>query len=325
MHGPELRQDLVSHDWIVIADFKGKPHEIRKDKTRVATPLDKCPFEVKHDSPLLLFTKDNDWSLQVFENKFPAFIPRGTCSHIFSRGPYRVAQGVGHHELVVTRDHQTDFGSLPQQAAEEVFRAFQERYRTFLKNRCISYVAMFHNWGPLAGASVYHPHYQIIAIPIVPPDVEHSLIGSTSYFKKHKECVHCAMMRWELEQKSRVVYENEEAVVFAPFASRSSFELRIFPKEHLPYFETTQERTLGYVAEALREALRLLKTNLNDPDYNFFIHTAPVRNRRRYGHYHWHIEILPKLSTFAGFELGTGIDINPTDPDQVARILRHNL
>ncbi len=173
------------------------------------------------------------------------------------------------------------------------------------------------------GASVYHPHYQIIGIPVIPPDISHSLHGSAEYFKKHKKCIHCFMLEVEKNHKKRIIAENKGAIAFVPFASRQSFEVRIFPKEHLPYFEETKEKQMREVVEVLQEVLGKLKTKLKDPDYNFFIHTAPVKDRGRYGHYHWHIEILPKISIWAGFELGTGIDITVVDPDEAASLLAH--
>lgn len=130
------------------------------------------------------------------------------------------------------------------------------------------------------------------------------------------------MMGWELKNKKRIIYENEGAVVFAPFVSKEPFEMRILPKKHLPYFENTLDIDLDCIVDALRFALKRLETKLHRPDYNFFIHTAPLKNKEKYKHYHWHIEIIPKFNISAGFELGTGIEINPVDPDEAAKVLR---
>ena len=126
----------------------------------------------------------------------------------------------------------------------------------------------------------------------------------------------------EIKAKKRIVYQNKDAVVFAPFVSREPFELRIFPKKHLPYFEDTDDVTMKHIVEALQKALLLLEVQLHDPDYNFFIHTAPLENKKKFGHYHWHIEIQPKTSIAAGFELGTGVEVNVVDPDDAAAMLR---
>lgn len=130
------------------------------------------------------------------------------------------------------------------------------------------------------------------------------------------------MMDWERKQKTRIIYENEGAVAFAPFVSRGPFELRVFPKKHLPFFENTYDHDMAFVVEALQKSLRNIKKDLGDPDYNFFIHTAPMQDKGKYTHYHWHIEIFPKLAIKAGFELGTGVDINIVDPDLAAKTLK---
>ena len=324
----ELRQDLVSGDWILIAPKRGvRPHAFENKEKRERTHEKGCPFESpkihSHSEPFLQFHDKNDWTLQIIENKFPAFTHRDICGSLLKTGPYFVTQGIGHHDLVITRDHHKDFPDLNREAALDVFKAFQDRYLMLLDDNCLAYVSIFHNWGPKAGASIDHPHYQIIAIPVVPPDVEHSLQGSLKYFKKNKSCVHCAMIAWEKKEKKRVVFENKHAIAFAPFVSRNSFEVRVFPKKHLPFFENTEENDLEATALALQKCLKLIKLALKDPDYNFFIHTAPAKDKKSFSHYHWHIEVLPKANVSAGFELGTGIEINPIDPDAAAKILRN--
>lgn len=328
-HHSELRQDLVSGDWIVIAPKRAhKPEQFFSSKKRVKAPIKGCPFEHPdpklHGAPLLSYSEGDDVAVQIVRNRFPAFqhIHNGTCALHLMRGPYGVMEGVGHHDLVITRDHHTNFAHLSPARADLVFRAFQERYHMLAEDPCSAYVSIFHNWGSKAGASIYHPHFQIIALPIVPPDVEHSLEGSSRYFQRNRSCVHCAMLTWEHQEKRRIIFENDEAIVFAPFVSREPFELRVFPKTHSSYFEDATPRVRAAVAEALQHALRAIETNLRDPDYNFFIHTSPIQHKSSYHHYHWHIEIQPKISVSAGFELGTGIEITVVDPDEAATILK---
>lgn len=354
-YNSQLRQDIVSGDWIVIAPKRVKrPEQFIKKEKRMKSSIKNCPFENPqksgHNQPILIYRsqkpkvaplriankfsgaqgrdcdksqKSNDWLIQIFENKYPAVSHfEKKCGSIFKNGPYSVAKGIGHHDLVVTRDHHKNFPLLDAKIANLVFQAFQKRYQALIKDSCSVYVSIFHNWGPKAGASIYHPHYQIISIPVVPPDIEHSLSGSAFYFKKNKKCVHCVMIEWEKKIKKRIVYENKGAIVFAPFVSREPFELKIFPKKHLPFFEDTKQSDLKWVVNALQKALMKIKKNLADPDYNFFIHTSPILNKEKYKHYHWHIEIQPKISISAGFELGTGIEITVVDPDEAAKILR---
>ncbi len=324
----ELRQDLVSGDWILIAPSRRRrPHDVIKKKVkRKKIPLRGCPFENPqkngHGKPFVIKKGRGDWQVQVFENKYPVLIHQEICSEIFKYGPYSTIGGIGHQDLVVTRNHNRNFPHLSIERANQVFEVFKKRYLMLSKDPCIDYVSIFHNWGPTAGASIYHPHYQIIALPIIPPDVEHSLHGSLNYFKKNKKCVHCEMIKWEKKEQSRIIYENRGSIVFAPFVSRAPFELRIFPKKHQSFFEDVSRTELKWIVEALQNSLLTLEKNLKDPDYNFFIHTSPTLNKKRYEHYHWHIEILPKVSIAAGFELGTGIDINAVDPDEAAQLLR---
>jgi UDPglucose--hexose-1-phosphate uridylyltransferase len=327
IHNSELRQDLVSGDWIVIAPRRAKkPEQFIKKEKRMRAPIKGCPFENPrksgHANPIWIYPQGENWRVQIVPNKYPAFIHKPICPGAEKHGPYSVISGVGHHELVITRDHHRNFSHLNKKDANLVFKALQERYRLLIKDACSIYVSIFHNWGPKAGASIYHPHYQIISIPVIPPDIGHSLSGSRNYFGKFKKCVHCVMIDWERKNKRQIVYENKEAVAFTPFVSREPFELRIFPKKHLPYFEDTPPAVREAVVEALQKALSKIEKRLHDPDYNFFIHTSPILNKNRYRHYHWHIEIQPKISISAGFELGTGIEITVVDPDEAAKILK---
>jgi UDPglucose--hexose-1-phosphate uridylyltransferase len=323
----ELRQDLVSGDWVVIAPNRSKRlSQLVKKEKRIKAPKKGCPFENPQESgngePIILYKNSHDWLVQVIPNKYPAFIPGVHKIKIKKNGPYQTVDGVGYHDLVITRDHDKNFSALPFKEANLVFRAFRERYKTLAEDPCSAYVSIFHNWGPRAGASVYHPHYQIIAIPVVPPDVNHSLSGSFNYFKKNKKCVHCVMIEHEKKIKSRIVYENKEAIVFAPFVSREPFELRVFPKKHFSCFEDTPDGVMEMMVDALQASLNKMERKLGDPDYNFFIHTAPILNKKKYGYYHWHIEVQPKISISAGFELSTGIEITVVDPDDAAKILK---
>lgn len=130
------------------------------------------------------------------------------------------------------------------------------------------------------------------------------------------------MIEHEKEIKKRIIYENKEAMVFTPFVSREPFELRVFPKKHFSYFEDTPESAMKLIVSALQGALKIIDKKLHNPDYNFFIHTAPILNKDKHSHYHWHIEVQPKISISAGFELGTGIEITVVDPDEAAKILK---
>lgn len=323
----ELRQDLVSGDWILIAPGRAKrPDQFIEKERSPRAPKKGCPLEEPKRAgggpAIIVYPHLKNWKVQIVPNKYPALTYQREKSLKKVGRLYPVIPGVGYHDLVVTRDHDNNFARLSKLNANLVFKAFQTRYLMFLPHKHLAYTAIFHNWGPKAGASIYHPHYQIVSIPVLPPDVEHSLTGSYNYFRKNQKCVHCVIIDWERRKKARIIFENKAAIVFAPFASRSPFEVRIFPKRHLPFFEDTDTRELNLIVEALQVTLRKIERALHYPDYNFFIHTAPMKNKRRYLYYHWHIEALPKISIRAGFELQTGIEINIVDPDIAAKFIK---
>ena len=253
-------------------------------------------------------------------NKYPAFSYSDSLRER-AEGPYSLMDGVGYHEVVITSDHKKSLAELPLAHVRKVIDAYQERYLELANEKFINYVSIFHNHGREAGASIAHPHSQIIAIPIIDPDLQGSLSGSRLFFETQGECVHCKMMEWDLEDKRRIIYANKEFVVLAPFASRAAFEARIYPKEHQPYFERIKDKEKDLLASALQTALRKIFKGLNDPAYNFFLHTAPA-DGKDYGHYHWHFEILPKTAVWAGFELGAGIEISTVEPEAAAKYLR---
>lgn len=327
MENSELRQDIVSGDWILIAPGRSKrPQELTNKKKRKAVPKKGCVFENPQKSgnslPTIIEPDAKDWKIQVIHNKYPALDHDGVNAVLGRQGPFFVIPGVGHHDLVITRDHNKNFPKLSKDDAISVLRAFQRRYIMLKRDPYVSYVSIFHNWGITAGASIYHPHYQMISMPVVPPDVEHSLIGSKRYFSNYHRCAHCDIVKWEEKEKKRIIYENRGAIAFAPFVSREPMEIRVFPKSHSPFFEDSKATEIAYVSEALQEALRKIEKKLNEPDYNFFIHTAPIRDKNDYKHYHWHIEIEPKVKVEGGFELSTGMEINVIDPDEAAEFLR---
>lgn len=324
----ELRQDLVSGDWVAIATGRAKrPHAFAAKTEFKHDPIETCPFDnlasSGNEAPVLTYKKENgDWSLLVVTNKYPAFT-NGTlgCPMVVDHGPYSTMDGRGFHEVVILRDHHKSPAELPASAVRELLQAYRDRYHALRSEGCVNYVAIFHNHGPQSGASLTHPHSQLIAIPVIPPDIRRSLDGSERYYDGHRKCVHCVMIEFELKEARRIVFENEHFVAIAPYVSRVAFEMRIFPKNHEAHFENIEGAMLARGGEALQVSLEKLFKGLGNPSYNFFIHTAPATGHE-YDHYHWHIEIIPKTQIWAGFEVGTGIEISTIDPDAAAEFLR---
>lgn len=325
----ELRQDIVSGDWVAIATARARrPHAfLEKDRARFSQPKSACPFETLHADFLLVYARDGSaanstaWWVQAIPNKYPAF-GTGQCAVFYNIGPYQWTPGVGFHEVVVTRDHTRSIAAMSHDEVRQIIRVYQERAAAMHSDPCVKYISIFHNHGRAAGASISHPHSQMIALPVIPPDVMRSIRGSSEYLRMHHACAHCVMIGYERESGTRIIYENDHCVVIAPYASKTAFEMRIFPKKHHARFEEIILDEDASLADALRVSLAKLSKGLGNPDYNFFIHTAPVAPAKEVSHYHWHLEIVPKTAIWAGFEIGTGIEISTITPEATAHFLR---
>jgi len=322
----ELRMDLVSNDWVVISTGRARRPDTfaKQEKVKEAAALDQCPFcqldlaqtEVRHR----INKPDGNWSIISIPNKFPAFF---TGSKLNERkvGPHRIMDGIGYQEVIITQDHQRQIAEFSKAEAKEVIDMYQQRYLELMNKKFIKYISLFHNHGKDAGASVSHPHSQLIAIPVIDPHLRASVEGAEAYYRSQGKCVYCLMLEYDLQNKERIIYENDKFAVLCPFASQVSFEIRIYPKDHSPYFERMIEDEKWLFAEALQKALAALYKGLNDPSYNFYIHTSPC-DGAHYDNYHWHMIIVPKTGIWAGFELGTGIEISTIEPEKAAEFLR---
>ncbi len=328
----QLRQDIVTGDWVVIATARGKRH-FDVGKSQKAWEDDEIPSKEdclfcdpeksgQEKDVLIYNTSEGDWTLRVFPNKYPAFArPSGGKVTFRDEGPYFWMDGVGYHEVIVTRDHQKHIGQMDSFLVAEILDAFQTRYIDLMNKKSVRYIEIFHNHGKAVGGSIFHPHTQLAAIPVISPYINLELKGAEIYHRANKLCVFCAMIEWELEAKKRVIFENDLFVAFCPFASRSAFEVWVLPKKHSPYFERLDDAMKVAGGEALKEAVRKIGKVLGGPAYNFYLHTAPC-DGKDYPHYHWHIEILPKTSIWSGFELSTGIEISTIEPEKAAEYLQ---
>ncbi len=315
----ELRLDLVSGDWVVVATSRARrPEAFAKDK-RVIEEIspDKCPF---CKSEILKKAILRHGNVIVIPNDFPAF-SYGDDLNRRSEGPNQIMNGVGFHEVIITLDHKRQMSQFAKNEIKEVLDVYQMRYKELINKKFIKYVSIFHNHGKEAGASLTHPHSQLIAIPVTDPDLRSSINGAESYYKEYERCVYCTMIEWDLKDGRRIIYENEKFVVLCPFAPQISFEVRIYPKEHEACFETIDEKEKDLFSDALQIALSKIYKGLNDPAYNFYIHTSPA-DYHNHKYYHWHLAVMPKTSTYAGFELSTGIEISTIEPEMAAEFLK---
>ena len=327
----EFRQDLVSGEWVLFATgraAKPNPKHIDTDNEEFRSKKN-CPFEDiigSGNEILWLYPDDKNWDIAVIKNKYPALMP-GICVPSHTNGPFSINKAVGSHDVVVYKDHDTHFGDMTIEQLDSVTKIYKKRYNEILETGgdCTQHIMIFHNFGVGVGASLYHPHSQIISMPILPPDISRSLYGSQKFYKEKGQKIYDLLVNWEIEQKNRIIYENEFFIAFCPFVSKYPYELRIFPKDGHAHFEKMPDPLDKYLADAMSVVFKKIKKALNDPPYNFFIHTASVKedpDNKFHEFYTWHIEIIPKLGMIGGFELGTGVYVNVVDPDEAAKLLR---
>jgi UDPglucose--hexose-1-phosphate uridylyltransferase len=330
----ELRFDLISKDWVVIATGRARRPETFKREKRKREELSQaeCPFcrMEGQGKPTLIFNKGKkitgtkipkEWTTIIIPNKYPAFIPYPKLEERKEGEFYQKMNAAGFHEVVVTRNHKKSLGQFKIEEVKEVMDVYQQRYLDLMDRNFVSYVSIFHNHGEEAGASIAHPHSQIITTPLIDVDLKRALLNSEKYYKKSKKCIYCQMNAWEQRVKKRVVFENKEFLVICPFASRSAFQVIISPKKHLSYFEKVTEEEKWQLAEAFQIALNKIYKGLGDPAYNFYLHTASC-DGKDYPYYHWHWTVLPKTATWAGFELGARMEISTIEPEKAAAYLR---
>jgi len=287
-----------------------------------------CEGNEDRTPPEIIAFRDNGtppnspgWSLRVVPNKFPALRIEGDLGRE-GEGVYDKMNGIGAHEVVIeTPQHYGNLATLPLKAVENVLWAYRERIIDLRRDQRLRYVLVFKNCGIAAGASLEHSHSQIIALPIVPKRVTEEIEGGKAYFRYKDRCVFCDIIRQELQQRSRVIVENKFFVSIAPFASRFPFETWVLPKTHHPSFEHMEAIQYEQAAQILSETLQRMNQVLDDPPYNYVIHTTSFPELDK-DYYHWHFEIMPKLTKVAGFEWGTGFYINPTPPEEAAAYMR---
>jgi UDPglucose--hexose-1-phosphate uridylyltransferase len=327
---PELRKDPIVGRWIIVSTERARrptdfppPPAVRHPGLCVF-----CPGHESRTPPEIQALRGDGsapdtpgWALRVVPNRFPALRIEGELEAA-GEGLYDRMTGVGAHEVIVeTPDHHASLARLPAGHVVEVVRAYRDRIRDLRRDERLQYVSVFKNQGEGAGASLEHPHSQLIATPIVPIMVTEELAGAVDYYRLKKRCVWCDIVRQERRDRDRLVLEEDGVVALMPFAARFPFETWILPAEHRPRYEDAPDGELAGLGRLLREVLRRVGRILGDPAYNYMLHSAPFRAEEA-ERFHWHLEIIPKLVRMAGFEWGTGFFINPTPPEEAARYLR---
>jgi len=327
----ELRRDPVDGRWVIIArerrkgpvDFHTRDYE---EKTR-----ENCPFCEGHEDrtpPEIFAFRHPDsspngpgWQLRVIPNKYPALRVEGEIERE-GVGYFDRMSGTGAHEVIIeTPEHFGHRSVLSIEELELVFRAYRERMVSLKNDRRIKYVMVFKNYGDEAGASLAHPHTQLIGLPILPHHIVEEMQGAKDYYRYKQRCIFCDIVHQETSMMERMVCENESFIAICPWAPIFPFEVWILPRSHDSCFEDSDPAGLRSLAAISSEAHKRLDAALRRPQYNSLLHTSPF-DLQYNEYYHWHIEIMPRLTKVAGFEYGTGFYINPVPPEEAAEFLR---
>ncbi len=330
---PELRKDPVIGRWVIIStQRKQRPQAFRKYSNVKKGGF--CPFcegnESNTPGEIIAFRPNGGppnspgWTLRVVPNKYPALMIEGDLGRT-GIGIYDQMNGVGAHEVIIeSPKHEDSLSNMNIRQIYDVFWAFRERILDLQKDKRFRYILIFKNEGEAAGASLEHTHSQLIALPIIPKRMMEELDGSQNYFNYKERCVFCDIIKQELTYKDRVIDENNDALAIIPFAPRFPFETWIIPKCHNPRFESSTKNEYESIAILLKKILMKMDKVLEIPPYNLALHSSPF-NIPSDDYYHWHIELMPKLTHVAGFEWGTGFYINPVAPEEAAEHLRNEI
>ncbi|MCP4154742.1 MAG: galactose-1-phosphate uridylyltransferase [bacterium] len=328
---PELRKDILTGAWVVVSPERSdRPQYLQDMGKKLST--EQCPFCEGNEAmtPPEVYAQREagsevdgpGWTLRVIPNKYPALRSEGELSDN-KNDLFHSVNGIGEHEVVIeTLSHTKGMDELSLEEVFTIFSVFRRRILDLKKDGRIKFIQVFKNHGRKAGATIPHPHSQIVAMPVVPARVEGKLKTAETYYHEKKRCVFCDIIREERENRHRVLVENDGFVVFSPFAARLPFEMVIYPKKHAAFFEENNDSDLELLVSVFRETIGRMNRALGKPAYNLVLHTAPVHlkeSEREY--FHWHLEIVPVISGTGGFELGTHTYINPTSPEEAIKLL----
>jgi UDPglucose--hexose-1-phosphate uridylyltransferase len=338
--GSELRHDPVQRRWVIVASERGKRPIDFHSGQRAEGSAANCPFCAGRESftppaiDVLSAAPSHDgspWKVRVVPNKFPALRTEGSLSRA-AVGPFDSISGVGAHEVVIeTPEHDQQLADLPADHIALVLKAYRNRILDLRKDHRLRYILVFKNSGSEAGASLPHSHSQIMATPITPRTVAMELTAAREHYQHKERCIFCDLLNFEFEKGERVVLADSFFSTYCPYASRFPFEMHLYPRQHAHDYAEQDDEMLMKLAVHLKEILRRMNRALDNPPFNFMLHTVPSTHkqptRRHYWQtlevdWHWHLEILPRISNVAGFEWGTGFYINPTPPEEAARYLR---
>ena len=337
---PELRKDPIIGRWVIVATERSKRPDHFSEAYKESPSETECPFcegRESHTPPEIYavrpqHTQPNTpgWDVRVVPSIAPFLRIEGELERR-GKGLYDVMNGIGAHEVVVeTNRHISNMADLQDTQIVKVIDTYITRFLDLEKDKRFKYGLVFKNYGwSSGGGRVRHSRSQLIATPVTPKRVKEELAGARQYYEYHERCIFCDLIKQEMASKERLILELDGFIAISPFAARFPFEMWILPKQHSCDFVSMDAQGRLNLARILKRVLRKLEKGLNDPPYNYMIHTAPFRLHKPAGYwktiehdYHWHIEIIPRLTRVAGFEWGTGFYICPLPPEDAAKFLR---
>jgi UDPglucose--hexose-1-phosphate uridylyltransferase len=326
----ELRKDPIVGRWVIISSERGgRPSDWANEPNTKTSGF--CPFcpgnEDKTPPEIFALRRNNSdpnfpgWTIRVVPNKFPALQIEGDLSPK-GDGNYDLMNGLGAHEVIIeTPNHASDLSDLDVDHIHELLKTFRIRTLDLKRDLRFKYILIFKNHGVSAGASLDHTHTQLIATPIIPKRVVEELQGGRHFYHLKERCIFCDIVQQELKDKRRVVSSTNDYISIEPFAPRFPYETWILPLKHYSHFEEMPDHMYHSLAVILKDALVRLNKALGYPPFNFVLHSSPIQEESL-PEYHWHLEIIPKLTKIAGFEWGSGFYINSTPPEIAAQYLR---
>jgi UDPglucose--hexose-1-phosphate uridylyltransferase len=327
---PELRQNFFTKEWVIIATERARrPEELVTHRVAQAVPsyVENCPFcpgnESKAPVEILRHPANLDvpWAVRVIPNKFAALSRDIQPTHS-PPSVWRRIEGFGIHEVIIeSPDHAGCMALLPDAQVASILRVYKERYNLLSMDRRINHVTIFKNHGADAGASLQHPHSQLVATPVIPSQVRHRLHEALRHYDDDGKCMFCYMVEREVEEQTRVVLQSEHFVAMEVFASVTPFATHIFPLRHMASFGDISATEITDLANVLRSLLGKIYFGLENPDLNFTIRSGPS-DYASARHFHWYVSVIPRLTRVAGFELGSGMFINTVLPEAAAAFLR---
>lgn len=325
---PELRYNVITREWVIIATERAKrPDQFKRTEARKPLPafVPTCPFcpGNEHMTPPQTYVApaNGKWQVRVAPNKFAAVTPVGDRKRSV-QGIKRTITGVGFHEVIVeTPLHNVATAQLTDVEVETIIGTYLNRFRMASADPRVEQVVIFKNHGEAAGTSLEHPHSQMIAAPVITTQLRDRLFSALNHYDEFGECLFCRVLEQELKDSIRIVLETEHFVAFVPFAVLTPFSILIMPRRHMACFQEMNDAESADLAHNLRRTLLKLYRGLDDPDFNYVVRTAPAANMG-VKYYHWYVSIIPRLTKMAGFELGSGMFINVSLPEENARFLR---